>query len=85
MTRRRTCADAEEIIKTQMQSQNADPSNFMLLEKIYAGTKRYQEAIGILEQLLVRYPNEPELTRRIDNYKKLMQTSQPQAPAAPGK
>jgi len=78
-------ADAEEIIKTQMQSQNADPSNFMLLEKIYAGTKRYQEAIGILEQLLVRYPNEPELTRRIDNYKKLMQTSQPQAPAAPGK
>ena len=69
-------ADAEELILKDMQ-RSFDPTDFMMLERVYANTNRYADAATLLEQLLVRYPQETELKRKVEYYRELAKTTQP--------
>lgn len=70
--------DAEELIKENMK-RGFDPSDYMMMERVYTSTNRYADAAMLMDQLLVRYPQEQELKRKSERYHELakkLQTNQ---------
>lgn len=63
-------AQAEELLQIRIEKGRFDPMNYILLERVYVETNRLELAANTIEELLKRYPNDPELRRRADGYKK---------------
>ena len=48
---------------------------YQLLLEIYDAQKRYEPALELLQILLKEYPNDPEINRRINSYREILNSA----------